>query len=187
MSRLIVLWVLLSAGFVQAQEAFPTYQSAMILIVNQDALFSGTALGQDILQREQEERDALIEISRAIGERFVQEEKDLTEQRDRLSPEDFRGLADAFDDKVVKARADQEADDARLLANIEARRRAFFQSIAPVLAGILRRYNAVAIIDRRSVLLFDRNLDITSEAIELLDKAYSENPEMINLIGTENE
>jgi len=186
MRHLLIIWFMLVANSGLAQD-FPTFQSTPILVVNQDALFSGTELGQDVLKREQEERDALIEVSREIGANFVAEEKNLTELRDTLSPEEFQILATAFDEKVVKARTEQEANDSRLLANIEARRRAFYQAIAPVLAGILRRYNAVAIIDRRSVLLFDRNLDITNEAIELLDRAYSENPDMINLIGSENE
>ena len=186
MHRLILLWLVFFAGVAQAQD-FPTYQASTILIVNQDGLFSGTALGNDILAREQEERDALIEESRRIGDAFVAEEQDLTTLRDTLPPDEFKLLADAFDAKVVKARAEQEANDSTLIANIEARRRAFYQAIAPVLAGILQKYRAVAIIDRRSVLLFDRNLDITSEAIELLDKAYAENPDMINLIGPENE
>ncbi len=172
--------------FNQPQE-FPTVVPTSILIVNQDALFSGTRLGQDIMVLEQKEQDDLVEVGRRIGAAFEQEEQSLTELRDTLPADEFRLLADAFDEKVVNARSEQEASDNTLIANIEARRRAFFQVIAPVLAGLMQKYSATAIIDRRSVLLFDRNLDITSEAIELLDQVYSESPEMINLIGPENE
>ena len=180
---LLGLWVTIG----QAQD-FPTYQTTTnILIINQDALFSQTVLGQDILNLEQQDRDALIEEGRRIGADFVSEELELTTLRDTLSADEFRALATAFDEKVEKARAEQEANDSTLIANIEARRRSFFQIIAPALAGLMQKYGAAAIIDRRSVLLFDRNLDITSEAVELLDKAYSENPDMINLIGPANE
>lgn len=180
----ILLW--LNAGFVQAQD-FPTFQATSILIVSQETLFSETALGKDILALEESERDALIEESRQIGAAFVEEELQLTELRDTLSPAEFQQLANAFDEKVVAARAAQEANDTTLIANIEARRRAFYRVIAPVLAQLMQRYNASVIIDRRTVLLFDNNLDITSEAVQFLNNAYSENPEMINLLGTGNE
>ncbi|HIP22978.1 MAG TPA: OmpH family outer membrane protein [Rhodobacteraceae bacterium] len=186
MLRALTLWFVLLAPQVNAQD-FPIFQAANILIVSQEDLFANSALGKDILQLEQDERDILIEDGREIGAAFVAEEQRLTLQRDTLPPEEFQALAEAFDKKVVSARAAQETNDANLIANIEARRRAFFGVIAPILAQVMQRYNATVIIDRRSALLFDRNLDITREAIEFLDKAYSENPDMITQLGLPNE
>jgi len=180
----ILLWA--SAILAQAQE-FPTFQPTSVLIVSQEVLFSETALGKDILALEQAERDDLIEESRQIGAAFVEEELRLTEMRDTLSPAEFQQMADAFDEKVVTARAAQDANDSTLIANIEARRRSFYRVIAPVLARLMQQYNASVIIDRRTVLLFDNNLDITSEAVQFLDNAYSKNPDMLNQLGTENE
>ncbi len=182
---LTILFTLL-APMAMAQE-FPVFQPANVLIVSQEELFSGSALGRDILQLEQEERDALIEEGRRIGAAFVVEEKELTDLRDTLPPDEFRALADAFDEKVVAARAAQEANDSTLIANIEARRRAFYSVIAPILAKVMQRYNATVIIDRRSALLFDRNLDITREAIDLLDQSYRDNPDMLTQLGAQNE
>lgn len=186
MWRALTLWFVLLAPIAKGQD-FPVFQAANILIVSQDELFANSILGKDILQLEQDERDFLIEEGRKIGAAFVAEEQLLTEQRDSLPPEEFQILAEAFDNKVVAARAAQETNDANLIANIEARRRAFYGVIAPILAQVMQRYNATVIIDRRSALLFDRNLDITREAIEFLDKAYSENPDMINQLGSQNE
>jgi len=186
MWRALTIWFVLLAPVAHAQD-FPVFQAANILIVSQEDLFAHSALGKDILQLELDERDALIEVGRVIGAAFVEEEQQLTELRDTLPADEFSALATAFDTKVVSARAEQEANDANLIANIEARRRAFYGVIAPILAQVMQRYNATVIIDRRSALLFDRNLDITREAIEFLDKAYSENPEMIAQLGTPNE
>jgi len=166
---------------------FPVFQAANILIVSQEDLFANSALGKDILQLEQNDRDILIEEGRRIGAAFVAEEQQLTALRDTLPVAEFQVLADAFDKKVVAARALQETSDANLIANIEARRRNFYGVITPILAQVMQRYNATVIIDRRSALLFDRNLDITREAIEFLDKAYSENPDMITQLGPQNE
>jgi len=186
MWRALTIWFVLLAPVANAQD-FPIFQAANILIVSQEDLFSNSTLGKDILRLEQIERDALIEEGRIIGAAFVAEEQELTSLRDTLPAEDFQALAAAFDTKVVAARADQEANDANLIANLEARRRAFYGVIAPILAQVMQRYNATVIIDRRSALLFDRNLDITREAIEFLDKAYNENPDMITQLGLPNE
>ncbi len=185
-SRAIAIVLALFGSTATGQE-FPVFQAANILIVSQEDLFSNSALGKEILNLEQHERDVLIEEGRRIGEAFIAEEQRLTEQRDILPPEEFQALADAFDTKVVAARAAQETNDTNLIANIEARRRAFYGVIAPILAQVMQRYNASVIIDRRSALLFDRNLDITREAIEFLDKAYAENPDMINQLGSQND
>ena len=176
----------LFASVARGQE-FPVFQAANILIVSQEDLFSNSALGKEILDLEQRERDVLIAEGRRIGDAFIAEEQRLTELRDTLPPDEFQALADAFDAKVVAARAAQETNDANLIANIEARRRAFYGVIAPILAQVMQRYNASVIIDRRSALLFDRNLDITREAIEFLDKAFAENPDMINQLGSQND
>ena len=186
MRKILAILLFVGAWAAQAQD-FPTFQPTSVLIVSQETLFSESALGKDILALEQSERDALIEESRQIGADFVAEEQELTDLRDTLAPEEFKKLADAFDEKVVAARAAQDANDSTLIANIEARRRAFYRVIAPVLARLMQQYNASVIIDRRTVLLFDTNLDITSEAVQFLDNAYSENPDMINQLGTENE
>ncbi len=186
MWRVLTLWFALWAPAAYAQD-YPVFQAANMLIVSQEELFSNSALGQDILQLEQDERDSLIVEGRRIGAEFEAEEKTLTALRDTMSPEEFQVLADAFDAKVVAARAAQETNDTNLIANIEARRRAFYGVIAPILAKVMQRYNATVILDRRSALLFDRNLDITREAIEFLDKAYSENPDMITQLGSQNE
>ena len=186
MWRVLTIWFVLLAPMAKAQD-FPVFQAANVLVVSRDELFANSALGKDILQIEQSERDALIEEGRRIGAELEAEELRLTEQRDLLPAEEFQVLADAFDSKVVATRAAQETTDANLIANNEARRRAFLGVIAPILAQVMQRYNATIIIDRRYVLLFGRNLDITREAIEFLDKAYAENPDMINQLGSQND
>ncbi len=183
---LAILWLVFVAGPTYGQ-TFPTYGATNILIINQDALFANSELGKDILALEQQEQEALIAEGQRIGAAFEAEEKDLTLRRDTLPPDEFRELADAFDQKVIAARAEQEANDNNLIANIEARRRTFFKAVVPVLARLMQKYSASAIIDQRSVLLFDRNLDITSEAIELLDITYKEDPGMLESLGQENE
>lgn len=160
---------------------FQTLRSGSILILDQPSLLTRSKLGQAILSLEQSEQAAILEAGHQVTQQLENEEADLTQQRATLTPDEFRVLADAFNDKAEAARASQNAIDAAQLARVENRRRAFFQFIGPQLAEMMQRFGASAIFERRSVLLFDKNLDITQETIALLDAAYEENPDMIDL------
>lgn len=168
----------MTAGTV-AQE-IPSNRTAQILVINQELLLNGSNLGQHILALEQLEQAALIEEGSTKSEVFIAEELALTSQRDTLSAEEFRALADDFDTRVEAYRTESALNDRALLLRAEARRRLFFQINVPILGAILRKYRSAAILDHRSLLLFDTSLDITQEAIEQLDIAFEENPNLLD-------
>lgn len=173
--------IILSLSCTGAWAQFDTIRTGSVLVLDQASLFTASKLGQDILVLEQSEQIQILEESQLITLELQAEETALTEQRAIMPNDDFRVLADAFNEKVETIRASQIAIDDAHLKDIEARRRAFFQYIVPFLAELLKTHGASVIIDRRSVLLFDKSLDITAETIALLDKVYEENPDMINL------
>ena len=74
------------------------------LIINQERLLTGSQTGQEILAEEERQRDTLRTEARALDASFEAEERQLTEQRPTLPPEEFRKLSDAFDARVVEAR-----------------------------------------------------------------------------------
>jgi len=188
MRLFLCFWLCLLSGPLGA-EPLPYFgvSATSVLIVNTEVLFANTRLGQDIVGLDEQERNALIEDGRTMGHNFEAEEQSLTQLRDTMPADEFRVLADAFDKKVVAARAHQAVLDSTLVANIEARRNAFNRLLSPILQRIMRKYRAAAIIDQRSVLAFNPSMDITSEAIALMDDAYRQNPDMLNLLGSEND
>ena len=186
---LLCLWLcLFGGGPIWAQE-LPYFgvSATSVLIVNAEDLFSNTRLGRDIAALDEQERTALIEEGRKMAHDFEVEEQALTDVRDTMPHDQFRALADAFDKKVVAGRRNQAQQDSTLLANIEARRQAFNRLLSPILRRLLRKYRAAAIIDQRSVLAFNPSMDITSEAIELMDNAYTQTPDMLNLLGPKDD
>jgi len=174
---IVVLWLGMSFGWAQAQ----SLRTGSILLLDQASLLSSSKLGQDILALEQSEQIAIFENNDGIIAELEAEEAFLTEQRLILPADEFRMLANQFDEKVEAVRATQIDIDQQQLARVDNRRRAFFQFIVPQLGELIQQYGSAAILDRRSVLLFDKNLDITLETIALLDQAYEANPDMINL------
>ncbi|MFQ5621905.1 MAG: OmpH family outer membrane protein [Paracoccaceae bacterium] len=143
-----------------------------VLVITQERLFTDSIVGKEIVAREMKKREALLSESREIDKAFEAEERDLTERRSKLSKEEFRALADAFDARVVAARKRQEQKSQDILKEMEEVRRAFFVKAAPILQKIMVDYNAVILLDQRSVLLSDNRINITDEAIARLNQAF---------------
>ncbi len=140
-----------------------------ILTLDRDRLFNGTLYGQRVNRELESASTAMAAETRAIEAALEAEELALTEQRPTLDPQAFRALASAFDDKVQALRAEREAAEADLLAQIEAAQTSFFNRIGPVLGELVRERGAVLIVDRRAVLLAATDIDVTSDAIERID------------------
>lgn len=179
--RLLATIVMISLGsFAGAQSAFPTVFPAPVLLLDRDSLFSNSKLGQTILATETATRRELSVASRDIKTSFENEESRLTDLRSTITSEEFQLLSDDFDQRVQAMREEQLAEDIALQQQNEQNRRRFFSISAPYMSQIMQKYQASAILDIRTVLLFDKDMDITAEAIALLDAAYTENPDIAN-------
>jgi len=161
-----------------SQTDFPTVFPQPILVLDQESLFNNSKLGQAILLIQAERRTVLLQESRNISEAFEIEEKQLTEARSGLSVDEFHVLSEDFDVRVQAARESQLAKDVELQQSVDDQRRRFLVIAAPFLSDIMFKYRASAVVDQRFVLLFDRNMDITNEAILALDLAFDQNPEL---------
>ncbi len=139
------------------------------LFINQERLLTASKSGQALLAEEDKERDALRAEARALDQSFEKEERELTDRRPKMAPEEFRKLSDAFDARVVKARRDQDGRAATLAQEFDQRRRQFYAQVAPILVTLMDRYGAKAIFDENSVLLADQSLNITQGVIAEID------------------
>jgi len=183
--RILVLAALVLAAPAGAQQLgypVPQARAQPFLVLEQDRLLTNSLYGQDIIARNEAEAQTLREESQQLDRAFEEEERRLTERRAELPPAEFRELADAFDQKVVRARREQEAKAAALARRVEARQRDFFRRVGPVLLEILEETGAVAVFDQRDVLISKQDLNITEEVIKRLDVAYTaelaESPEL---------
>lgn len=146
-----------------------------VLVIDPDRLLEETRLGQAMLAEFKERREALIEKNHGIEQALEKEERELTKLRDRKTPEEFRKLADAFDEKVQKIRSENE----RAVEDIERYRESipvrFLQEVEPVLKGLLDNANGAVIVDKRSVMLSADVVDITEPAIVRIDEQIGDN------------
>ncbi|MEL7414864.1 MAG: OmpH family outer membrane protein [Pseudomonadota bacterium] len=144
---------------------------AIGLLVDPERVLQTSEFGRSVLDEIAIRRRGLLAETEAISSAFELEERELTDLRETLSRDGFQELADDFDARVRKARADQDLKAAELTRWAESRRRAFFAALNDVYAVVLRTRGASAILDIRSVILADQSLDITAEVIDRVDAA----------------
>jgi len=88
-----------------------------------------------------------------------------------MKPAQFRLLADAFDEKVQRTRAEQAAKNRALSEALDLERERFLSAAAPVLEQLMRNSDAAVILERRRVFVSSSVIEVTDEAIALLDEA----------------
>lgn len=140
-----------------------------ILVLDPERLFETTRLGRSMSARLQQEREALIAVNRELEAELEAEELALTEQRDTASPEEFRALADAFDEKVQQIRQDSQRRVREHERNRERAPLEFMRQVEPVLVELMREAGASVVMDRRTVLLQADVVDITQAAVQRID------------------
>lgn len=151
----------------------PDVSLAPILTLDQDRFFLESDFGRAALERERAATTALEQENKRIEAELVAEEQALTEQRKTLSPEDFAAKADAFDAKVERIRAEQDAKAEALTQARDKDRTAFLQAAVPVLGALLGEKQATAIFDKSQVIVALSAIDITDEAIAKVNTALA--------------
>ena len=147
---------------------------APLLTLDDERLFSGSAFGKAVIERQDKETNALIAENRRIETGLETEEKELTARRATMSRDEFTPMSEAFNLKVEGIRKAQDAKTRALQRNFDEDRRRFLEAARPILAEVMASRGAVAIIDRRAVFVGFENIDITDEATARLDAAFAE-------------
>lgn len=170
--RALCVLLLLGATPAAAQQ-YGVPQSS-VLTISSERLFADSAFGRRVFAEIEAEGAALAAENERIVDELSQEEKRLTELRSELSPEKFRPLAEAFDEKVQSHRDGQRAKLDALSRRSEEARAIFFQRAQPILIDLLRESGASVIIERANVFLSSDASDITEEAIRRIDTAIGD-------------
>jgi Skp family chaperone for outer membrane proteins len=140
-----------------------------ILTLDQDRLYAQSLFGKRLEQTSAEAVAKLAAENRQIEADLAAEEKTLTDQRATLSASDFKPLAEAFDAKVERIRAEQAAKSKAIQEARDAGRKAFIQTALPVLTDLMRQRGALALLNKAAVILAFDQLDVTDAAIAAID------------------
>jgi Skp family chaperone for outer membrane proteins len=179
--------LLLLAPPVAAQTVGPSPQhflpaqppAAQILTLDKERLFSGSLFGQAITRAIEVEVASLTAENRQIDAALEAEERSLTARRPTMEPEEFRVLADEFNERVTALRAAQDAKSKALTRMRDDGRQRFFEAAVPILAALMQDMGALAILSNEAVILsFDR-IDMTDMAIARLDATLGDGASLL--------
>jgi Skp family chaperone for outer membrane proteins len=145
---------------------------SLILTVAPEALYAQSDFGQRIAREIEEESLAIAAENRQIEAELTAEERELTELRDTLAPTEFRARAEAFDEKVQRLRREQDEKARAVGTRNEEARRALLTAAQPILLQLMAESGAVAVLDRRAVLLSVDSVDITEQAIARVNAEF---------------
>ena len=147
-----------------------------ILTIDSERLFLESAFGQRVAKEVEAKGAELAAENRQIETDLEAEERKLTDIRATMAAEEFRALANAFDEKVQRTRAAQAAKGRALNALLEEEREVFLNAAAPVLEQLMREADAAVILERRSVFISDTGIEVTDDAIDLLNETLGSGP-----------
>ena len=147
-----------------------------VVVIDPERLLTETLYGQRLQSELQAARDRLIAQNDRVAQDLEAEELALTEKRATTPPDEFREMADAFDQKVEQLRLDAE----RMARELERRRDMapiqFMRLIQPILSELLQETEAVVMLDVRSVLLRSEVADVSDLAIARINERIGSGP-----------
>ena len=111
--------------------------------------------------------EIFVRVNPARG--MIAGDRELTDLRATMTPDEFRELANAFDQKVQQVRQAQSAKGRALNTLLDEEREIFLNAAAPVLERLMREADAAVILERRSVFVSANAIEITDDAIALLN------------------
>ena len=138
-------------------------------------LLKQTQIGKKIIAEDNIARQNLQSENEELEENLLLEEKELSDMRKTLTLDEFRLKAQDFDKKVTIIRKEQGQKEQLLIAENRKNENDFFKKIYPLLYGLLSEKGGLILIDQRNVVLWDSSVDLTKDAINLIDRVLGDN------------
>ena len=145
-----------------------------LFTVDMSKLFRSSEFGKNIISSNNQARQKLQNENEKLEAELLSEERILSEQRKILSVDEFRPKALEFDEKVSIIRTEQGEKEKFLKNKARKEESEFYKRIYPLLYELLLDRGGLVLIDQRNVILWDSSVDITDEAIKLINQVLGE-------------
>ena len=167
MSAVLIMQVAMSTS-AHAEKA-PT----VILIVDMAGLFTNSEVGQDVTRQVQDLASALQQEDITTRQALAAEAESIREQRANFTPDELQAKAADLQQRqqthVQKIAVRQQGIQlGRAQANNQ-----IAEVIKPIFSELLQKHNAGLLIDQANVLAGGLDLNITAEAMALLNQRLS--------------
>ena len=163
---------LLSAPLLSADKSF-------FFTVDMNKLLRATDYGKNIIYVSGLERKSLQIENQKLEAELLLEEKKLSELRKTLSSDEFRPKAVEFDKRVTVIRSEQSQKEQMMISKARETEANFFKKVYPLLYELLSDRGGVLLIDQRNVVLWDSSVDLTEDAVNLINQVFGKGTEVI--------
>ena len=145
-------------------------EKSSLFTVDMSKLFRSSDFGKNIISTNNKARQDLQNENEELESKLLSEEKELSKQRKILSLDEFRPKALEFDKKVSIIRKAQGEKEKKLNNEVRKKESEFYKRIYPLLYELLLDQGGLVLIDQRNIILWDSSVDITDEAIKLINQ-----------------
>ena len=101
---------------------------------------------------------------------ILKEEKQIIEQKKLIKPDEYKNKVDALRTKVLNLQKERD----KLLKSVSKQRliarNELLKNLNPIISEYMQEKKIRMVVDKKSILLADQNLDITKQIIEILNK-----------------
>ena len=98
------------------------------------------------------------------------EEKKIIQQKKIIKPEEYKSKVEALRNKVSKLQAQRSKLLESTANQRNTARRELLKNLNPIIKDYMKEKGIRMVVDKKSLLLADQNLDITKDIIEILNK-----------------
>ena len=145
-------------------------EQSLIFTIDMNKLLKLSNFGLNIAKRNNLSRQNLQNENDALEAELLLEEKALSELRNTLTTDEFREKAIEFDLKVSGIRAEQAKKEKNLVSKIRKEEAEFYTQVYPLLYELVSDRGGLVLLDQRNVILWDSSVDITNDAILLINQ-----------------
>ncbi len=145
-----------------------------VYTIDMSKLIKQTKIGKKIILEDNISRQKLQSENEKLEAELLLEEKELSEIRETLTADEFRLKAQEFDKKVTIIRTEQGQKEQDLIVENRKNESEFFKKIYPLLYGLLLERGGSILIDQSNAVLWDSSVDLTIDAINLIDRVLGD-------------
>ncbi len=98
------------------------------------------------------------------------EEKKIIQQKKIIKPEEYKSKVEALRNKVSKLQAQRSKLLESTANQRNTARKELLKNLNPIIKDYMKEKGIRMVVDKKSLLLADQNLDITKDIIEILNK-----------------
>lgn len=143
---------------------------AVILVVDQDALFRDSLVAQDIRRQINEYAESIKAEAESAQAQLKADAQRISDQRDTLSEVDMRRELEALQLKERELQQSIGIRSTALQLGGEKARREVQAVLEPIVSEVMKRHGATLMFDRKFVLATTAEHNVTAEVMKMLNE-----------------